>query len=79
MADQGKNSLHERCMSSRVRSEELRTRSHRLIIESEVLSCALKLQVRLLERFSNTPIEMDDKMQISYKTAINKLLRYPER
>jgi len=79
MADRDVDNLHDRCINSRTKSDMLRSRSHRLIIESEVLSCAFKLQIRLLDRFSTTPVNTNERTQNSYRSAISKLLRYAER
>lgn len=70
---------YQKCVHLRDRSESLITRSHKLMVESEVLSCSLRLLLRQITIRLTPAAKMSKKRIRIYSNAIAKLRRYDER
>lgn len=71
--------VYRRCLYLRRRSDSLITRAHRLIVESDVLSCVLRLHFKKARISHNLQQDESRKRNRIYTSAIGKLKRYGEK
>lgn len=65
--------VYERCLRHRDRSEVLMARSHRLMVNSEVIACTLRLQLRRLRILLDDQHHVRRRVRSLYGSAIYRL------